>query len=665
MTASRFSRAVCIAALLGVVSSTQAQMTPAEAVSLMGRGINLGNTLEPPTEAAWNNPRAEEYYFDDYVSAGFKTVRVPVRWDQHTATTSPYAVNGAWMDRVEEVVDWGLSRDLFVVLNAHHEDWLKQDYSAHNTARFDSIWSQVATRFKDKTERLQFEIINEPQGLTREQTDELNARILGIIRKTNPTRIVVYSGAGWSSATDMMAAAIPDDDYLMAYYHSYDPWEFGGLATRGWGSEADRADLRQRTQQVAAWSANNGIPVALSEFGAIHDNDHNDRMKFYAAYVEEALDAGLVTQVWDDGGDFRVYDRQNREWPEVKDILIHTYPDGPTGLELSVRDDSVVVVSWTNRYGLGSGITVERKSLGGDFTPVGEVAGTATSFEDTTIAGGQTYDYRVIVRDARGPDRYGYPQRLLVPAWARSPFGGTPWIIPGSIEAEDYDVGGEGLTYHDTEAANIPEGYRPGEGVDIEARDGGGWQLAYVEAGEWLEYTVDVQTAGTYTITAHVASLEGFGRFRTVFQRVGADAPYPTNTFFRAPRTDSWQTTQPVSVSMDLEAGEHVMRLEIMTANPFNIDRFDITLDTATGLTEQPANQKLALYPNPVREVLRLHSQAGGRAEIVDVLGRRVAVRELAGGEATINTSGLPNGMYVLRLESADGKVDSVPFVRH
>ncbi|MFT4606018.1 MAG: aryl-phospho-beta-D-glucosidase BglC (GH1 family), partial [Rhodothermales bacterium] len=58
-----------------------AQLTPEAAASLMGRGINMGNTLEPPYEAAWNNPVAEEYYFDDYVEAGFQTVRLPVRWD--------------------------------------------------------------------------------------------------------------------------------------------------------------------------------------------------------------------------------------------------------------------------------------------------------------------------------------------------------------------------------------------------------------------------------------------------------------------------------------------------------------------------------------------------------------------------------------------------------
>ncbi|MEM1217136.1 MAG: glycoside hydrolase family 5 protein, partial [Bacteroidota bacterium] len=68
-----------------------AQLTPAEAVAGMGRGINLGNTLEPPTEGGWNNGPAQESHFDAYLAAGFSNVRIPVRWDQHTGNSVPFA----------------------------------------------------------------------------------------------------------------------------------------------------------------------------------------------------------------------------------------------------------------------------------------------------------------------------------------------------------------------------------------------------------------------------------------------------------------------------------------------------------------------------------------------------------------------------------------------
>ena len=186
-----------------------AQLTPKEAVSQMKRGINLGNTLEAPYEGDWGNPPAEEIYFDLYREAGFDVLRIPVRWHTHTATEAPFTINPTWMDRVEEVVDWGLSRGLFVVINAHHEEWIKEDYANPvNQARFDSIWSQIAVRFQDKADILLFEIINEPYGLTRAQNNELHQRVLSIIRRTNPTRNVIIQGHNWGGADELVEMTV-------------------------------------------------------------------------------------------------------------------------------------------------------------------------------------------------------------------------------------------------------------------------------------------------------------------------------------------------------------------------------------------------------------------------------------------------------------------------
>ena len=91
-----------------------AQVTPAAAIDSMGRGINLGNSLEAPTQTAWGNPLTREEHFDAYVEAGFTNVRVPVKWDRHTGTTPPYTISASWLNRVEEIVDWGLERGLWI-----------------------------------------------------------------------------------------------------------------------------------------------------------------------------------------------------------------------------------------------------------------------------------------------------------------------------------------------------------------------------------------------------------------------------------------------------------------------------------------------------------------------------------------------------------------------
>ena len=110
-------------------------------------GINLGNVLEAPTEGAWA-PAAQEYYFTDYLGAGFTFVRVPVRWDEHTGRAPPYAIAPAFLARVQQVVGWALARNLSAIVNTHHDDWA--DCAANWTAvkpRFLAIWTQVSAAF--------------------------------------------------------------------------------------------------------------------------------------------------------------------------------------------------------------------------------------------------------------------------------------------------------------------------------------------------------------------------------------------------------------------------------------------------------------------------------------------------------------------------------------
>ena len=649
------------ALLLLAAAPASAQLTPAEAVAQMGRGINLGNTLEPPQEGAWNNGPAQEHYFDDYAEAGFATVRVPVRWDQHLGTAAPFAVDAAWMDRVEQVVDWGLERGLFVILNAHHDDWLKNDYDDPTLqARFDSLWSQIATRFQGKPDRLLFEILNEPfLPMTLEDTDDMNARVLPIIRRTNPTRLVLYSGASWSSRQQLLAAQIPDDPYVIGYYHSYDPYEFGLLGEGTWGSASDRNTLAQAFQQVADWSASTGVPAILSEFGAIRSGDYNARMRHYGAFVAGALAHGIPFQAWDDGGDFRIYERDARDWNDVKDVLLATFPDGPNRFAVTLAADTLAALSW-DAPAQSAGLVVERRFGTEPYQTVAEIDGALTSYVDTLRGGPGDYTYRVVSRTEGGPDKLSYPQRVTAAPYERAPYGGAPVALPGTIEAEDYDVGGEGLTYHDTESANLGGAYRTSEGVDLEARDDGGVQLAYVEDGEWVEYTVEVPATARYSLTAYVASQDGGGAFS--FSAGPSFSPS-----FAVPQTGDWQTLAAVSQTMRLAAGTQRLRLRIDagTEAPFNVDRVVVEA-LGTAVEGEPAASALRVFPNPARQRVTVSGVAPGpgrRVELYDALGKRVWTAPLASVEPTVEVGGLAAGTYVLRVVDGDATIARAPLV--
>jgi hypothetical protein len=140
-----------------------------------------------------------------------------------------------------------------------------------------------------------------------------------------------------------------------------------------------------------------------------------------------------------------------------------------------------------------------------------------------------------------------------------TPFGGTAAAIPGLIEAENFDEGGEGIAYHDQTPGNASGQYRQTD-VDIEAISdvGGGYGLDYVVSGEWLNYSVIVQAAGKYTLQARVASLTVGGTFH-----VEIDGVNVTGTL-NVPSTGGWQVWQTITrAGISLSAGPHVLRVAI------------------------------------------------------------------------------------------------------
>jgi hypothetical protein len=147
--------------------------------------------------------------------------------------------------------------------------------------------------------------------------------------------------------------------------------------------------------------------------------------------------------------------------------------------------------------------------------------------------------------------------RFSTAAALSTPFSGTPVALPGKIEAENYDKGGEGVAYHDTTSGNNTGLYR-NDGVDIQTTTdtGGGFKVKTAVASEWLNYTVSVATAGTFTIGTRVSSSGAGGTFH-----IEIDGVNKTGTL-TVPNTGGWETWTTVSKSgIAVAAGTHVIRL--------------------------------------------------------------------------------------------------------
>ena len=135
-----------------------------------------------------------------------------------------------------------------------------------------------------------------------------------------------------------------------------------------------------------------------------------------------------------------------------------------------------------------------------------------------------------------------------------SPYSGTPAAIPGTIRAETFDNGGEGVAYHDTSAGNNGGKFRSTD-VDIESSSDGGYDVAWTTAGEWLNYTVNVSGSGGYTVGLRVASVSG------ATLHVGFNGSTDVWRSVSIPATGGWQTWTTVNVPVTLGSGTQQMTL--------------------------------------------------------------------------------------------------------
>ena len=141
-----------------------------------------------------------------------------------------------------------------------------------------------------------------------------------------------------------------------------------------------------------------------------------------------------------------------------------------------------------------------------------------------------------------------------------APFGGAPIAVPGRIEAENYDHGAAGVAYLDMTAGNSGGEYRSDD-VDIERVAGStdDYNVGWMFAGEWLQYTIAVGAAGSYALEAGVASNGGGGTFHL---EVNGS---PTTGPISIPDTGGWQQWQTISTTVTLEAGVQRLRVVLDT----------------------------------------------------------------------------------------------------
>lgn len=327
-----------------IQTQTQNFSDSKQIVKAMGFGGNLGNTFDLKANPATLEDAKK--VIDLYKSAGAKHIRIPTTWmdaydgDHLADANGNLKSDHPRLKELEKIVQYAVLQNLFVILNTHHEGWLKKSYDGSNSynSKFRNLWVGISNRFKNIGNRLVFEVLNEPEGtmgqwagpvkpydgnaipLTR-QINEVGYEAIRSTGGLNKDRLILLmpNGQGnqfmlkdvYPTADDLPGQG--KDPMLAVSVHTYDPWDFCGQE----GTNAKypgAAKVKSGVDQVIAHAAKLGVGIHYGEYGVGRDKDQtlrnsSEAREYYQTVTQTVLKAGGSATPWDDRGWFGLIEK--------------------------------------------------------------------------------------------------------------------------------------------------------------------------------------------------------------------------------------------------------------------------------------------------------------------------------------------------------------------
>ena len=258
----------------------------------------------------------------------------------------------------------------------------------------------------------------------------------------------------------------------------------------------------------------------------------------------------------------------------------YTPPTANAGPDQTVMTNQTVNLSGS---GTGAGITYKWTQPGGTPATISNDMLPNPMITGLTTPGLRTF--RLTVTDNTSTTASDDVDIMVIAPGTSTPYGGVRWPIPGKLEAENYDVGGQGIAYNDLSTGNYGGVYRS-DNVDVQSCSEGGYNVGWIQANEWIQFAVHVNIAGNYTFTSRVASVNSGTSLQ--LQVDGSNVGTPV----AVPNTGGWQNWTTVTIPVTLSTGgDHTFRFVFngngVNENGFNVNWFNFAL---AGYTPPTAN---------------------------------------------------------------------------
>ena len=311
------------------------------------KGVNFTNWLEHRSAEAVN---ATLFTRQDFINAqklGCDVIRLPIHFERFCHAEDNYRIPDKILGILDNVAAWAGELGIYLIFDFHNNCAADTVTPDNIETVLTPVWTQLATRYRDATDRLVFEIMNEPHGIDIEVWNGIIERVFRVIRAIDSKHWIIVGGADWNSTAAMKTLPDFHDDRVIYTFHFYDPHTFTHqgaswchmervlgipfpydpqkmppmpeqpteVEKRCFAAYPEAGQLEKVTEcfdQYTAFSRERNAPVFCGEFGCFMSVPEDQRVNWYRIVAGLLAERGIARTSWDYYAEFGVFKRMPR-----------------------------------------------------------------------------------------------------------------------------------------------------------------------------------------------------------------------------------------------------------------------------------------------------------------------------------------------------------------
>lgn len=367
--------------LLDILASVHAnEVARVEKKLPYSKGLNISEWLEPA--AGFNDGNFGNYGKEDFIdikNLGVEVVRVPTHFDTLSLGKPDYIIPNRLWQVLDNAIDWCEELGMYIIIDFHNDCNGSSKTPPDIEKRLEKIWPQIAERYKDRSDYVIYEVMNEPHAIDTVKWGKIQGNMIKLIRTIDKKHSIIVGAANWNSIHDMMNLPKYDDDNLIYNYHEYSPFLFTHQGA-DWtdikrltgipfpyvkekmpplpknATETERNYFRnyekESSEKVLVAPLDKAVEFVNKRHAALMSNefgvymkyaDPEERANWYSIKSGYLDDRNIVRVSWDYRGGFGVFNRSDRGFfpDELDEVVVKAMGyNVPKGKRTSWFDDA-------------------------------------------------------------------------------------------------------------------------------------------------------------------------------------------------------------------------------------------------------------------------------------------------------------------------------------